>query len=123
MRWPILTALGLILSFSSVAVAQEKPLAPATLERAAKYIASGKVERVYTTEKVPEKGDAVAPFALEVIIGKIKKGEGMGSEGITPGETVFVKGWQQTETPKRGDIVDLYFNGKNRSFVAITRSG
>lgn len=116
---------------TTVLSAQEKPLTPEELEKAAKYIVTGRVERVYTSEKKIDKDSTDALYAIEVSVDKVKKAEGPGR-----GNTIFVRTWKadkrppgwkgnpgQATIPARGDLVELYLTGGDSPFDAVTPNG
>lgn len=106
-------------------------LGPAELEREAKYIVSGKVARVYTAEKVLEKGYVDTLYAIEVVVSRIEKGG-----DIDKSQSIYVKAWRtksrpegwvgpsgQATIPNSGQAVKLYLTGTGGSYNALSPNG
>ena len=89
MRSPVICSL-LIIALAGLPVHAEVPLlTPPQLERAAKHIVTGKVQRVYASEKALNKSYVDTLFAVEVTLSEIEKGKGM-----APAQVIFAKAWR-----------------------------
>ena len=116
---------------SGFVVADEKPLSPDELEKTAKFIVTGRVERVYASEKTisPTRTDTL--YAIELNVTKVLK-----VEGDAAGRTIFVKAWKatkhpekyegdkgHTDIPSRGDLIECYIVGGPAAFEALVPNG
>lgn len=129
---PRFLPLLLVAAFCAGSIRAEVPLlTPDVLQRDAKHIVTGKVQRVYTTEKQVDKSYVDTLYAVEVVVSAVEKGEGIAADQV-----IFAKAWQmkkrargwagpsgQDFIPKPGQVVKLYLTGDNGSYDALSPNG
>lgn len=122
----------LVAAFIASSIRAEVPLlTPDELQQDAKQIVTGKVQRVYTTEKKLDKSYVDTLYAVEVVVSAVEKGEDIAADQV-----IFVKAWQmkkrargwagpsgQDLIPKPGQVVKLYLTGGNGSYDALSPNG
>lgn len=126
-----LTACLAVLLVPRCGIADEKPLSPDELEKTAKFIVIGRVERVYTSEKKISDTQSDTLYAIELNVSKVLK-----VEGDAAGRVIFIKAWKATkrpdnfkgdkgqiDIPSRGDLVECYITGGPAAFEALVPNG
>lgn len=116
---------------SGIVVAEEKPLSVDELEKTAKFIVSGRVERVYTSERKLSDTQSDTLYAIELNVSKVLK-----VDGDAAGRVIFIKAWKattrpanfkgdkgQTDLPARGDLIEAYITGGPGAFEALVPNG
>ncbi|MFO0806321.1 MAG: formylglycine-generating enzyme family protein [Gemmataceae bacterium] len=120
-----------VLLTSGTILAEEKPLSVDELEKAAKFIVAGRVERVYTSERKISDTQTDTLYAIELNVTKVLK-----VEGDAAGRVIFIKAWKATtrpanfkgdkgqiDIPGRGDLIEAYITGGPAAFEAIVPNG
>ena len=111
--------------------ADEKPLSVDELEKTAKFIVTGRVERVYTSERRISDTQSDTLYAIELKVSKVLK-----VEGDAAGRVIFIKAWKATKRPEKfagdkgqidipnqGDLVECYITGGPAAFDALVPNG
>lgn len=78
--------LAVALLFRVSSAAQDKPLSADDLEKSAKFIVQGRVERVYTSEKIISATETDTLYAIELVVSKVTKVD-------AAGKTISVMTW------------------------------
>ncbi len=126
-----LAGLFVALLHSGSGAAQDKPLNPDELEKAARFIVQARVERVYTSEKAISATETDTLYAIELNVTTVTK-----VAGDAAGKTIFIRTWKatkrpanfkgaqgQTDIPARGDLVECHLTGGPAAFDALVPNG